>query len=205
MIRNQGGNMVLDMIILGLIVATLVVIFWVKGYSEKPSKVSLSNEASIRDMSGHLNEHDEAIKSIEGKLDELDTGLEEIDNFAKANKAEIDTVKEARGKIEDRIERLEAVVAELSERVQSVPREMSFKIQALKESIPMEIQNAKFISKSWIDYERREVTGRNGKRIERMVPVRKQYMKSIHPKTKRSKFNMPGVREAKDQIVEAGL
>lgn len=103
------------------------------------------------------------------------------------------------------MESLEAVVTGLSERVQGIPREMSIRLQAVKESIPVEIQNAKFISKSWIDYERREVTGKNGKRIERMVPVRKQLMKSVEPKEKKSNFKMPGVKEAKDQFVEAGL
>lgn len=210
--NNQGGSVIIYILIIIAVVSAVAALSLTVLKASRPSQMSEANSASIRDMGLHLDQIEQwkvrfqqDIRNSITDNQKLKGQLDDLEDVVAANKLEIDRLSGAKTKLSDRIERLEAVVAGLSERVQNMPREMSIRMQAIKDSIPVEIRNAKFVSKSWMDYERREVTGRNGKRIQKMVPVRKQLMKSVEPRAKKSRFQMPGVKAAKDQIVEAGL
>lgn len=190
---NEGGSMSIELGILVAIVLCLILLWGVKKQSDKTDKLSLLNAENIEALQNETeNLHKQLLSDDFVRVNQFKEWREsfskEVNNFAENLKKRVDEGGEDLVECRDHLERLQKNDQVFVSQIASLNNRMS---DLLSKPIKIEFPEMKSVGVS-------RVIKRDGKYYKQEV-IKHKRLKSD------DKFNMPGIKEAKDKIVEAGL
>jgi septal ring factor EnvC (AmiA/AmiB activator) len=201
---NEEGNVILEMAILLCIVASLVLMYFVKKRADLPSRETIEISKSVESIFNHIDEIEAQQKSVAEDIEALESSIQDQKfDFNKRFEAAIDGLNRQIDDCQDHLARIRSndqVFAEnqkaLNDKLKAVPRLIDRKLKLFNRPVSVTIEPQKTVG-----YER--IVQKKGQRYKQMIFKTRPIHEDKPEKPK--KFNMPGVKEAKGKIVEAGL
>lgn len=191
--------MFIDLIIILLVLGCLAALYLVKTQAKNPSALSIENSKSIKNMSEHLEKIDAELAEINRGMDQIAeahnkvrVGISDYGDKITANKQEIDNLK-SRSDQNDKI--MVENMNKMNDKLKAIPRLVERKLSVMNRPVTVQLAPQKTIG-----YER--IVQRDKKKYKQMI-FKTQPLKE--KKTDKYKMPMPGIKEARDKIVEAGL